>query len=161
MTLKALKELRESVEVGLYDDEALLKLIDEQIRIKQQGRKRMKLSEVISEIENGSTRTYEAIIPGMDNKARMKANKGYYHLEIFNDKGLIGQDLGGGAFNGNIMLDYDWRPKPKYVSWQEALKAMGNGENIFCDLPEQTIRSNEIGFNVTQHMIKYGVWGIE
>jgi hypothetical protein len=49
MTLKALKELRESVEVGLYDDEALLKLIDEQIRIKQQGRKRMKLSEVKQE----------------------------------------------------------------------------------------------------------------
>ena len=35
MTLKALKELRESVEVGLYDDEALLKLIDEQIRMKE------------------------------------------------------------------------------------------------------------------------------
>jgi hypothetical protein len=36
MKLSELKELRESVEVGLYDDEALLKLIDEQIRIKQQ-----------------------------------------------------------------------------------------------------------------------------
>lgn len=35
MTLKALKELRESVEVGLYDDELLLKLIDEQIRMKE------------------------------------------------------------------------------------------------------------------------------
>ena len=34
MTLKALKELRESVEAGLYDDESLLKLIDEQIRMK-------------------------------------------------------------------------------------------------------------------------------
>ena len=35
MTLKALKELRESVEVGLYNDELLLILIDEQIRMKE------------------------------------------------------------------------------------------------------------------------------
>ena len=35
MTLKTLKELRESVEVGLYNDELLLILIDEQIRMKE------------------------------------------------------------------------------------------------------------------------------
>ena len=121
----------------------------------------MKLSEVIAEIENGSTRTYEAIIPEMDNKARIKASKGYFRLDIFNNKGLIGQELGAGAFNGNIMLDYYWQPKPKYVSWQEALSAMSGGEKIFCECPGHISRSNEIGFNVTPHMIKYGVWGIE
>jgi hypothetical protein len=116
----------------------------------------MKLSEVITEIENGSTRTYESEMPETNYKARIKASKGYYRLEIFNDKGLIEQ-----GFNGNIKLDFEWNLKPKYVSWQEALKAMSKGEKIFCELPEQTIRSNEIGFNVTPTMIKYGVWGIE
>ena len=121
----------------------------------------MKLSEVIAEIENGSRKIYQATLPGTGNTARISLRERYFYLDIFNHKGLIPQDLSGGAFNGNIMLDYDWSPKPKYVSWQEALKAMGEGERIFCELPEQTVRSNEIGFNVTANMVKYGVWGIE
>ena len=121
----------------------------------------MKLSEVIAEIENGSRNTYRATIPNVKTKAQISTKDGYFRLDIFDGERLISQELGGGAFNGNIMLDYDWSPKPKYVSWQEALKAMGEGERIFCELPEQTVKSNEIGFNVTPHMIKYGVWGIE
>ena len=120
----------------------------------------MKLSEVITEIENGSRKTYEAKT-GSDWRAQIKWNRGYLSLDIWREGKYIPMNLPAGGFNGNIMLDYDWQPKPKYVSWQEALKAMGNGEKIFCECPGHISRSNEIGFNVTQHMIKYGVWGIE
>jgi hypothetical protein len=120
----------------------------------------MKLSEVIAEIENGSTRTYEAKT-GSDWESRIKSNGDYLRLDIFRDGKFIPTNLPAGGFNGNIMLDYDWKPTPEYITWQEALKAMSKGEKIFCELPEQTIRSNEAGFNVTPHMIKYGVWGIE
>jgi len=120
----------------------------------------MKLSEVITEIENGSRKTYEAKT-GSDWRAQIKWDRGYLSLDISRDGKYIPMNLPAGGFNGNIMLDYDWKPKPEYVSWQEAFRAMSKGEKIFCELPGQTVRSSEIGFNVTPTMIKHGVWGIE
>ena len=120
----------------------------------------MKLSEVIAEIENGSRKTYEAKT-GSDWKAQIKSSRGFLNLDIWRDGKYIPMNLPAGGFNGNIMLSYDWKPIPEYVTWQEALKAMVKGERIFCELPEQTFRSNEIGFNVTPAMVRYGVWGIE
>lgn len=118
----------------------------------------MKLSEVIAEIENGSERTYVA--KGFAEFHLYKHHDGLV-FEVYRQGKLIDSFRQEGSFSYNCPINSDWKPLVMFVDYKEALKSMTEGKNIFCELSEQVIKSNESGIFLTKNMINKGIWGIE
>ena len=104
----------------------------------------MKLWEVIKEIENGSTKTYEATTAHGKIKIH-KTEKGYLWLPRY------------------LRLDYDWQPIPQTVTWQEALQAWADGENVVlnCGETENYLLGSHNYLQVSKEQIANGIWYVE
>jgi len=104
----------------------------------------MKLSEIIAEMENGSIKTYEATTATGTKIKMQKTEEGYLSLAGF------------------LSLDFDWKPVPELVTWQEAIQAWADGKTIRLEMPEweQVWKpTNAISFNHCQ--ITRGSWYVE
>ena len=121
----------------------------------------MKLSEVIAELENGSTKTYESYY---DNGIRVTMSRDgeYPNFQKFNHEGTpYDQLLRGGYFSGNCRLGLDWRPVKTSVEWNVAIGDWSLGKEIYCEIGGCRFASNSKEFVVTPRMISLGVWYVE
>lgn len=103
----------------------------------------MKLSEVIAELENGSTKTYAAYY---DDGTRI----------------IMSPD--------NPKLGLGWSPVKTPVEWNEAIREWALGKKICCELrgmggtvviASDSEDVNNYEFSITPRMIKFGVWYVE
>lgn len=104
----------------------------------------MKLSEVIAEMEKGSTKTYGTTTAKGTKIKTKRTEEGCFPIA------------------GYLSLDYDWQPISQPVSWQEAIQAWADGKTIRLVMPEweQVWKpTNAISFNYCQ--ITQGSWYVE
>ena len=100
----------------------------------------MKLWEVMRLLEENPTDVYEALLGGGDWKVRMTVKAGYgkyyYKFEVFDGERLVDQSLRGGAFNGNVTLELDWklvRQPVTLVTLEEAIQAWADGKVVYVE----------------------------
>ena len=80
----------------------------------------MKLWEVLKELTDDPTKVFEGNLGSKDWVTRMRVKMGhsrYYNFEVYSMEGLVDQSVPGGAFNGNVALDLDWREVKRPVPW--------------------------------------------
>lgn len=126
----------------------------------------MKYWEVIKELTEDPTKTFEAKLESSGWIARMSVGTGfskYFKFEVFNHKRLIDQSHGGGAFNRNVALDLDWQPVRQTVTWQEAIREFSKGQKLVVKFNNQ-----EWAFDVLVELPNYldiaiakGEWYVE
>ena len=140
----------------------------------------MKFNEAIAELMKNPNEVYESIRHGYRYELSVSAAistgncmGGYFYLKVYGGIGqLIDQNLGGGAFNGNIHVDMNWEKVRKEVTFMTAIKAYGEGKNIICEyslfgkrryLPSRhghmLLDSTDAG--ISYHEILEGKWYIE
>lgn len=121
----------------------------------------MKLSEVIAELENGSTKTYEAYCED-GTRITMSRDGKYPNFQKFDHEGTPHeQQSRGGYFSGNCQLGLYWRPVKTSVEWNEAIGDWSLGKGIYCEIGEWRFASNSKEFTITPRMISLGVWYVE
>lgn len=122
----------------------------------------MKLWEVIKELENGSTKIYEAFY-GDGTRVTMGRQSGFPVFTKYDNSGRpFDEQSRAGYFSGNCKLDLDWQPISQPVPWQEAIQAWAGGKTIRLKMPEweQVWKpTNAISFNYCQ--ITQGSWYVE
>ena len=133
----------------------------------------MKLWEVIKELTEHPHQVFETdLLESKGWKARMKVERGasrYFCFEVFDGERLIDQSLNGGAFNGNVSMDLDWRLVKQPVTWQEAIQAWAQGKTVIventCDKRKYDGKKNffkdEHGNPMGSWEITNGTWYIE
>lgn len=125
----------------------------------------MKLSEVIAELENGSTKTYEAYAEDGE-RIQMSREGKYPNFQKFSYMGTPREQRSEcGYFSGNCKLGLDWSPIRTSVPWDEAIRGWASGKEICCEVggvkftPDDEEFGNE--FSITRRMINLGVWYAE
>lgn len=125
----------------------------------------MTLSEVIAELDSGSTKRYEAYAE--DGERIALSRKGNYpFFQKFSYGGIPHEELSrSGYFSGNCKLGLDWNPIRTSVPWDEAIRGWARGKEICCEVggvkfsPDSEDFTNE--FSITRRMIQLGVWYVE
>jgi hypothetical protein len=137
----------------------------------------MKLSEVFEELENGSTKTYEAYY-NSGTRVTMSRDGQFPNFQKFNHEGTpCEQQSRNGYFSGNCRLGLDWRPVKTSVTWQEAIQAWVDGKKVAWEedadrrvfdrnkswpIPKyQNHFLDQEGDAVTVRMISGGKWYVE
>ena len=121
----------------------------------------MKLSDVIKELENGSTMTYKAT-SRLGGEVFMNLEGNYFNFEKQVDGYSIAHLTRGGAFNANCSLEYDWRPVGKVVDWRCAIDAWANGYSVAVEF--NGTRSTFLADNLAElnvEMIHDGRWYVD
>lgn len=124
----------------------------------------MKLSEVLAELENGSTKTYEAYAEDGE-RITMSRDGMYPDFLKFNHEGVPHEQRSmRGYFSGNCKLGLDWSSRIS-VPWDEAIRGWASGKEICCEVggvrftPDDEQFGNE--FSITRRMVNSGVWYVE
>ena len=121
----------------------------------------MKLSEVIAELENGSTKIYEAYYDD-GTRATMSRDWKYPNFQKFDHEGTPHeQQSRAGYFSGNCQFGLDWRTVQTSVEWNEAIREWSLGKKIHCELGEWLFASTSKEFSITPKMISLGAWYVE
>ena len=121
----------------------------------------MKLSEVIAELENGSTKIYESYYDD-GTRITMSRNGKYPDFQKFNHEGTpCGQQSSNGYFSGNCRLGLFWRPVKTSVEWNVAISEWAFGKEIYCELGGCKFASDSKEFSITPRMIQFGEWYVE
>lgn len=122
----------------------------------------MKLSEVFSELEKGSTETYEAYY-NSGTRVTMSRDGQFPNFQKFDHEGTpYEQQSRNGYFSGNCKFGLCWNPVKTSVTWQEAIQAWADGKTIRLKMPEweQVWKpTNAISFNHCQ--VTQGSWYVE
>lgn len=118
----------------------------------------MKLSEVIAELEDGTTKTYEAVYDD-GTRLTMSRDGGYIDFHVYNRAGQpCDQYLPSGNFNGNCKFELDWRPVKQSVKWDVAIKEWSLGKEVYCEIDQCLLSLSSEEFSITPRMISLGVW---
>jgi len=121
----------------------------------------MKLSEVIEQLENGSTKTYEAFYES-GTRVTMSRKGGFPDFLKYNHEGIAyEQQSNAGCFSRNCSLKMDWRPVKTPVKWDMAIREWANGKVIYCEIGGCKFASNDKEYAVTPRMIQLGEWYVE
>lgn len=121
----------------------------------------MTLSEVIAELENGSTKTYESYYDD-GTRITMSSDGKYPNFQKFNHEGTpYEQQSRDGYFSGNCKLGLVWRPVKTSVAWNLAIWEWALGKEIYCEIGGCQFASDSIGFSITPSMVQFGVWYVE
>lgn len=121
----------------------------------------MKYSEVIKALEENPKKVFECNL--VWRTAKIYARHGWYQLEFYNTEGeKIPENMSGGAFSGNIHINYEWQEMKQPVTWQEAFEEWLNGRTVFCFLEngKKVEYDQNINF-IHAHSLKTGTWYIE
>ena len=130
----------------------------------------MKLWEAMWLLEENPTNVYEAQLSYHGWTAQMRVSTGpsrYFKFEVFNGAILIDQSHNGGAFNGNVALDLDWRLVRQPVTWQEAIQAWmeGNRVTVEYELFGGVVKHGKLPFgeniSVNRNELIQGKWYVE
>ena len=82
----------------------------------------MELSEVIVELDNGSTKTYEAYYDA-GTRVTLSRHGEYLEFQKFNHEGTYYEKQSiNGCFSRNCRLGLDWRPVKKWVEWDDGIR---------------------------------------
>ena len=123
----------------------------------------MKFWEVLKALDENPEKVFESQRSG-GRKARMTVEpefSGFYKFEVFKGKELLAQSLGG-AFNGNVALDFDWQLVRQPVSWQEAIQAWSVGKRVKVSTIQRDYVFSQIEkMEVSPMMIQDGIWYVE
>ena len=125
----------------------------------------MKLWEVIKELTEDPTKRFKAKMASEGWTAQMSVSTGpsrYFKFAVFNGARLIDQSHNGGAFNGNVALDLDWQLVRQPVTWEEAIKAWADGNNLKICFADNvyTVRGGE-PMRIDKNDITSGTWYLE
>ena len=125
----------------------------------------MKLWEVMRLLEEDPAKVFEANQQCKGLTVRMRVDAGfakYFKFEVFNGARLIDQSLGGGTFNGNVGLDLDWQLVKQPITWQEAIQAWADGNNLKICFADNvyTVRGGE-PMRIDKNDITSGTWYVE
>lgn len=121
----------------------------------------MKLSEVIAELENGSTKTYEAY-HSSGTRLTLSRDEGYLNFQKFDHEGTPYEQLAlSGHFSGNCRTGLDWRPVKTWVEWDVAIGEWSLGKKIYCEIDGRRSESDFNEINITPRLIALGVWYVE
>ena len=121
----------------------------------------MRLSEIIEELENGSTKTYEAYYEDGTRVTMSKDGK-FPNFQRFNYEGIpYAQASTNGHFSGNCKFGLCWQPVRTSVGWSEAIREWGFGKTIYCEIGGCRFVSDSKEFSITPRMIQFGVWYVE
>ena len=124
----------------------------------------MKLWEVIKALTEDPTKKFESKLSSrlMLRMSVTTAISRFFKFEVFYDTKLIDQSSDGGAFNGNVSLDYDWQPVKQPVPWQEAIQAWICGSKVTVVLGgDECIFEGFTEPEFVNHAINEGVWYVE
>lgn len=121
----------------------------------------MKLSEVIAELENGSTATYEAYYRD-GTRVTMSVDWGFPNFHRYNPDGKpYEQGSVEGNFSENCDLELDWSPVKTSVKWEVAIREWSLGKEVHCEVNGCRYSSYRDGFSITPEMVSHGVWYVE
>jgi hypothetical protein len=125
----------------------------------------MKLWEVMKALDENQNKVARAKLNGNGWDVEMRVEKGfskYFMFNVFNGDRLIGQELAGGAFNGNVAIDLDWEIVKQPITWQEAIQAWGSGKSIRLKmLGWEQIFKPENAVELNHARITDGTWYVE
>ena len=121
----------------------------------------MKLSEVIAELENGSTATYEAYYYD-GTRVTMSADCGFPNFHRYNPDGKpYRQGSAECVFSENCELGLDWSPVKTSVKWEEAIREWSLGKEVHCEVNGCRFTLDSKEFSIMPRMISRGVWYVE
>ena len=128
----------------------------------------MKYWEVIKELTEDPTKKFEAKLVSSGWMAHMSVDTTflkYFKFEVTNDKRLIEESRGGGAFNGNVAFDLNWQPARQPVPWQEAIEAWAKGKMVYVENKAGGRVYRQGGENQKMYLldseITTGIWYVE
>ena len=112
------------------------------------GGDNMKLSEVFSELENGSPRTYEAYYDA-GTRVTISRDGERLNFQKFNHEGTPHEKQStNGCFSGNCRLGLDWYPVKRLVEWDEAIREWLLGKKAYCEIGGRRIEPDFKEINI-------------